>query len=257
MTEKTKETHQDSEVHIVKPPVYLAIFFSLLVLTALTTGISFIDLGVFNAVIALAIACPESVLGGALFHAHSLQLSAAETNGSRGTVYVYAAHQPYHDGLHQPRLGHVLNARRARQTSNRANERCGSTGPTASLLGSGDLLAGHALGILQLIYFPVAALTSIVGSSWLEVFVIFAGGMLTFSASIAAFYQRRIASRLLLTGGIVLLGFAIGGQFVAPLNTRGIPNLLLLFLSGAVAVSLGLFGAITDRKGWPSLRDLP
>lgn len=116
---------------------------------------------------------------------------------------------------------------------------------------------GTLWGFSNIIYFPVAALTSIVGSSWLEVFVIFAGGMLTFSASIAAFYQRRIASRLLLTGGIVLLGFAIGGQFVAPLNTRGIPNLLLLFLSGAVAVALGLFGAITDRKGWPSLRDLP
>ena len=116
---------------------------------------------------------------------------------------------------------------------------------------------GTLWGFSNIIYFPVAALTSIVGSSWLEVFVIFAGGMLTFSASIAAFYQRRIASRLLLAGGIVLLGCAIGGQFVAPLNTRGIPNLLLLFLSGAVAISLGLFGAITDRKGWPSLRDLP
>lgn len=116
---------------------------------------------------------------------------------------------------------------------------------------------GTLWGFSNIIYFPVAALTSIVGSSWLEVFVIFAGGMLTFSASIAAFYQRRIASRLLLTGGIVLLGFAIGGQFVAPLNTRGIPNLLLLFLSGAVAISLGLFGAITDRKSWPTLRDLP
>ncbi|MFZ0517505.1 MAG: cytochrome C oxidase subunit IV family protein [Acidobacteriaceae bacterium] len=62
MTEKTKETHQDSEVHIVKPPVYLAIFLALLVLTALTTGISFIDLGVFNAVIALAIAVLKASL---------------------------------------------------------------------------------------------------------------------------------------------------------------------------------------------------
>jgi cytochrome c oxidase subunit IV len=62
MTEKTKQTHQDSEVHVVKPPVYLAIFFSLLVLTAATTAISFIDLGVFNAVIALAIACLKASL---------------------------------------------------------------------------------------------------------------------------------------------------------------------------------------------------
>ncbi|HZC42588.1 MAG TPA: hypothetical protein VE195_00340 [Acidobacteriaceae bacterium] len=116
---------------------------------------------------------------------------------------------------------------------------------------------GSLWGIANCVYFPIAALTSIVGSSWLEVFIILAGGALTFTASIAAFYRRRIASRLLLAGGAILLILAIGGQFILPLNTRGIPNLLLLFLSGAVAVSLGLFGTITDRKGWPALRDLP
>jgi hypothetical protein len=116
---------------------------------------------------------------------------------------------------------------------------------------------GTLWGLANCVYFPVAALTSIVGSSWLEVFIILAGGALTFTASIAAFFQRRIASRLLIAGGILLLVFAIGGQFVIPLNTRGIPNLLLLFLSGAVAVGLGAFGAITEQKGWPALRDLP
>lgn len=116
---------------------------------------------------------------------------------------------------------------------------------------------GTLWGIANCVYFPVAALTSIVGSSWLEVLIIFAGGVLTLTASIAAFYQRRIASRFLLAGGTILLVFAIGGQVVLPLNTRGIPNLLLLFLSGAVALALGLFGAITERKSWPTLRDLP
>jgi cytochrome c oxidase subunit IV len=62
MTQKNQDTHQDSEVHIVRPPVYLAIFGALMVLTALTTGMSFIDLGVFNAVIALAIACVKASL---------------------------------------------------------------------------------------------------------------------------------------------------------------------------------------------------
>jgi hypothetical protein len=116
---------------------------------------------------------------------------------------------------------------------------------------------GTLWGFSNIIYFPVAALTSIVGSSWLEVFIILAGGALTFTASIAAFYRRRMASRFLLAGGIILLVFAIGGQSILPLSTRGIPNLLLLFLSGAVAVALGMFGAITERKGWPTLRDLP
>ncbi|MGO8719546.1 MAG: hypothetical protein ACLQMO_10045 [Acidobacteriaceae bacterium] len=116
---------------------------------------------------------------------------------------------------------------------------------------------GTLWGFANFVYFPVAALTSIVGSSWLEVFIIFAGGALTFIASILAFYHRQIASRLLLSGGFFLLVFAIGGQFILPLSTRGILNLLLLFLSGAVAIALGLFGTITDRKGWPTLRDLP
>ena len=116
---------------------------------------------------------------------------------------------------------------------------------------------GTLWGLANCVYFPIAALTSIVGSSWLEVFIILAGGMLTFTVSILAFYQRRIAARLLLAGGVFLLAFAIGGQLILPLSTRGIPNLLLLFLSGAMAIFLGVFGEITDRRDWPSLRDLP
>ena len=61
MTEKIDPEHQE-EIHIVKPGLYGIIFVSLLVLTALTTGVSFIDLGVFNAVIALAIACIKASL---------------------------------------------------------------------------------------------------------------------------------------------------------------------------------------------------
>lgn len=116
---------------------------------------------------------------------------------------------------------------------------------------------GILWGVANCVYFPIAALTSIVGSSWLEVFIILAGGVLTFTASIAAFYRRRIASRFLIAGGILLLVFAIGGQVDIPFNTRGILNLLLLFLSGAVAIALGIFGAITEQKGWPTLRELP
>jgi hypothetical protein len=116
---------------------------------------------------------------------------------------------------------------------------------------------GTLWGLANCVYFPIAALTSIVGSSWLEVCIILAGGALTFAGSALAFFHRRIASLFLLCGGTVLFLLALGGQYIPTLNTSGIPNLLLLFLSGAVAISLGLFGAITDRKGWPSLRDLP
>jgi hypothetical protein len=122
--------------------------------------------------------------------------------------------------------------------------------------GAAIFALGTLWGLANCVYFPIAALTSIVGSSWLEVFIILTGGALTFTASIAAFFRRRTASRFLIAGGILLLVVAIGGQFIIPLNTRGIPNLLLLFLSGAVAISLGIFGAVTEQKGWPPLRDL-
>lgn len=48
--------------HIVGPKIYLIILFLLLVGTASTVGASFIDLGVWNPVIALAIATGKATL---------------------------------------------------------------------------------------------------------------------------------------------------------------------------------------------------
>jgi cytochrome c oxidase subunit IV len=56
------EQHQEAEHHIVSPKVYVAVGSALLVLTGTTVGVSFIDLGVFNAVVALAIAVLKAVL---------------------------------------------------------------------------------------------------------------------------------------------------------------------------------------------------
>lgn len=53
---------EHQEHHIVGPKVYLAVFLALIVCTGLTTGVAFIDLGIFNPVIALAIACFKAVL---------------------------------------------------------------------------------------------------------------------------------------------------------------------------------------------------
>jgi cytochrome c oxidase subunit 4 len=50
------------EHHIVSPRMYLLIFGALLVGTAITVGASYIDLGEWNPVIALAIACTKAVL---------------------------------------------------------------------------------------------------------------------------------------------------------------------------------------------------
>jgi len=48
--------------HIVSPKVYVVVASALLVLTASTCAISYIDLGVFNAVVALAIAVLKAML---------------------------------------------------------------------------------------------------------------------------------------------------------------------------------------------------
>jgi len=57
-----QKAHAEHEHHIVSPMVYLAIFAALLVGTAITVGASFIDLGVWNPIIALAIACTKATL---------------------------------------------------------------------------------------------------------------------------------------------------------------------------------------------------
>ncbi|HTU32176.1 MAG TPA: cytochrome C oxidase subunit IV family protein [Candidatus Acidoferrum sp.] len=50
------ELGKESPPHIVPVGVYIAVWASLLVLTAATTGVAYIDLGVFNTVVALLIA---------------------------------------------------------------------------------------------------------------------------------------------------------------------------------------------------------
>lgn len=116
---------------------------------------------------------------------------------------------------------------------------------------------GILWGISNIVYSPITALTSIIGSSWFEVFVILLGGLLTFIASVLAFYRRRQASLFLVSGGFILLALAICGQIFLRSHSHGVINLFLLFLAGVIPFSLGFFGAITDYLGWPALRDLP
>jgi cytochrome c oxidase subunit 4 len=54
--------HTEHEHHIVSPRVYLTIVLALLLGTGITVWASFIDLGPWNPVIALAIACTKAVL---------------------------------------------------------------------------------------------------------------------------------------------------------------------------------------------------
>ncbi|MEI6669387.1 MAG: cytochrome C oxidase subunit IV family protein [Acidobacteriota bacterium] len=52
----------DPAVHLVPLRVYLAVFTALMVLTALTVWAATVDLGPFNTVVALGIACTKAVL---------------------------------------------------------------------------------------------------------------------------------------------------------------------------------------------------
>ncbi len=62
MSEQTEPHSEYAGPHIVSPKVYVAVGLSLLVLTAATCAISYIDLGLFNAVVALAIAVIKAML---------------------------------------------------------------------------------------------------------------------------------------------------------------------------------------------------
>lgn len=55
------EAHEH-EPHIVSPKVYVAVGLSLLALTALTTAASYVEMYVFNVVVALAIAVVKASL---------------------------------------------------------------------------------------------------------------------------------------------------------------------------------------------------
>jgi cytochrome c oxidase subunit IV len=48
--------------HVVSPKIYVVILLALLVGTAVTVGASYVNLGVFNPIIAIAIACTKALL---------------------------------------------------------------------------------------------------------------------------------------------------------------------------------------------------
>jgi len=63
MSEHKEPEHQDEhEHHIVSPMVYLTIVVILLIGTGLTVGASYLELGIFNPIVALAIAVIKATL---------------------------------------------------------------------------------------------------------------------------------------------------------------------------------------------------
>lgn len=114
---------------------------------------------------------------------------------------------------------------------------------------------GVLWGVCNLVYLPIAVVTSISGSSWLEGFVIVAAGLLTLAASAGAFYNRRLSSRILLAGGIGILVAVIVGLTDFPRDTQGALNRWLMMQAGVAPILLGVFGEIIEGKRWPNLRN--
>ncbi len=53
---------EHADHHIIGPKTYIMVFATLLVFTGITVGAAFIDLGVLNPIVALAIACFKAVI---------------------------------------------------------------------------------------------------------------------------------------------------------------------------------------------------
>jgi cytochrome c oxidase subunit 4 len=53
---------EESKHHVVSPVIYLIVFGALLVFTALTVGASYVEMGIFNPIAAILIACIKAVI---------------------------------------------------------------------------------------------------------------------------------------------------------------------------------------------------
>ncbi len=62
ITHQPAAQHSEHEHHVTPPIVYMVIFGVLLVFTALTVGASFVEMGVFNPIVALAIGVVKATL---------------------------------------------------------------------------------------------------------------------------------------------------------------------------------------------------
>jgi cytochrome c oxidase subunit 4 len=53
---------EEAAHHVVSPVIYVIVFISLLVFTGLTVGASYIEMGIFNPIAAILIACIKAVI---------------------------------------------------------------------------------------------------------------------------------------------------------------------------------------------------
>ena len=60
--QKEHQEHEEHELHIVSPVIYVVILLCLLTFTGLTVGASYIEMGMWNPIVALGIAVVKAVL---------------------------------------------------------------------------------------------------------------------------------------------------------------------------------------------------
>ena len=53
---------EEAAHHVVSPRIYVVIFLALLFFTALTVGASYVEMGIFNPIAAILIACIKAVI---------------------------------------------------------------------------------------------------------------------------------------------------------------------------------------------------
>jgi cytochrome c oxidase subunit 4 len=61
-TAQTDDGIMQAASHLVSPRIYVTIFLALMVLTGVTVGVAFLDLGPFNTLVALVIAFTKTML---------------------------------------------------------------------------------------------------------------------------------------------------------------------------------------------------
>ncbi len=102
------ERRRRHEHHITPPIVYVVIFLTLLVFTALTVGASYVEMGVWNPVVAIAIGCIKATLVVLFFMGVKYSTKLTKLTVAAGIVYIYHAHQHDPVRLHKPRMGNVV-----------------------------------------------------------------------------------------------------------------------------------------------------
>ena len=99
---------EHAEHHIVTPVTYMIVFATLLVFTGMTVGAAYVDLGILNPVVALAIACFKAVVVILFFMHVKYQSKLVKLTVASGFFTFIVLITMTTDRLHQPGMGTLV-----------------------------------------------------------------------------------------------------------------------------------------------------